>query len=80
MNWATVYQVDKEDLLKPYESGFSEGMGTLKGMKAKFYVDDTVKPRFFKPRHVETSNFFQYLSKSKINCSQNYLSKSKSSW
>ena len=27
---------------------------------------------------VETSNFFQYLSKSKSNCSQNYLSKSKS--
>ena len=27
---------------------------------------------------VETSNFFFYLSKSKSNCSQNYLSKSKS--
>ena len=52
VNWATVYQVDKEDFLKPYESVFSEGMGTLKGMKAKFYVDDTVKPRFCKPRPV----------------------------
>ena len=31
VNWATVYKVDKEDFLKPYESGFSEGMGTLKG-------------------------------------------------
>ena len=47
-----MYQVDKEDFLKPYESVFSEGMGTLKGMKAKFYVDDTVKPRFCKPRPV----------------------------
>ena len=27
-------------------------MGTLKGMKAKFYVDDTVKPMFCKPRPV----------------------------
>ena len=31
---------------------FSEGIGTLKGVKAKFYVDDTVKPRFCKPRPV----------------------------
>ena len=52
VNWAKVYQVDKVDFLKPYESVFSEGMGTLKGMKAKFYVDDTVKPRFCKPRPV----------------------------
>ena len=42
VNWATVYQVDKENFLKPYESAFSEGVGTLKGMKAKFYTDETV--------------------------------------
>ena len=52
VNWAKVYQVDNVDFLKPYESVFSEGIGTLKGMKAKFYVDDTVKPRFCKPRPV----------------------------
>ena len=52
VNWAKVYQVDKVDFLKPYESVFNEGMGTLKGMKATFYVDDTVKPRFCKPRPV----------------------------
>ena len=52
MNWAKVYQVEKVDFLKPYESVSSEGMGTLKGMKAKLYVDDTVKPRFCKPRPV----------------------------
>ena len=52
VNLATVYQVGKEDFLKAYESVFSEGIGTLKVMKAKFYVDDTVKPRFCKPRPV----------------------------
>ena len=52
MNWPKVYQVDKVNFLKPYESVFREGIGTLKGMKAKFYVDDTVKPRFCKPRPV----------------------------
>ena len=50
VNWAKMYQVDKVYFIKPYEeSVFSEGMGTLKIMKAKFYVDDTVKPRFCKP-------------------------------
>ena len=52
VNWAKVYQVDKVDFLKPYESVFSEAMCTLKGMRAKFYVDDTVKPRICKPRPV----------------------------
>ena len=52
VNWATVYQVDKEDSLKPCESVFSEGVNILKGMKATFYIDDMVKPRFCKPRPV----------------------------
>ena len=47
-----MYQVDNVDFLKPYESRLSEGMDTLNGTKTKFYVDDTVKPRFCKPRPV----------------------------
>ena len=38
VNGATVYQVGKVDFLKLYESVFSDGMGTLKGMKVKFYI------------------------------------------
>lgn len=52
INWATVHQVDRDDFLKPYQNVFSEELGTLKGVTAKFYVDDTVKPRYFKPRPV----------------------------
>ena len=52
VHWATVYQVEKEGFLNPYESVFSYGMGTLKGMKAKLYVEDTDKSRFCKPRPV----------------------------
>ena len=41
VNWATVYQVDKEDFLVPYESVFSEG--TLNGLTAMFYIEDTIE-------------------------------------
>ena len=41
VNWTTVYQVDKEDFLKPYESVFSEG--TINGMAAMFYIEDTIE-------------------------------------
>ena len=41
VNWATVYQVDKEDSLVPYKSVFSEG--TLNGLTAMFYIEDTIE-------------------------------------
>ena len=41
VNWATVYQVDKEDFLVPYKSVFSEG--TLNGLTAMFYIEDTIE-------------------------------------
>ena len=41
VNWATVYQIDKEDFLVPYKSVFSEG--TLNGLTAMFYIEDTIE-------------------------------------
>ena len=41
VNWATVYQVDKEDFLKSDESVLSEG--TLNGLTAMFYIEDTIE-------------------------------------
>ena len=41
VNWATVYQVEKDDFLKPYESVFSEG--TLNGLTAMFYIKDIIE-------------------------------------
>lgn len=48
LNWATVNQVNKDDFLRPYQAVFQEGLGTLKGVTAKFYIDDTVKPMYVK--------------------------------
>ena len=52
LNWATINQVNKDDFLRPYQAVFQEGLGTLKGVTAKFYIDDTVKPVFVKARTV----------------------------
>ena len=41
VNWATVYQIDKEDFLVPYKSVFSEG--TPDGLTAMFYIEDTIE-------------------------------------
>ena len=41
VNWATVYQVDKEDFPKPDESVFSER--TLKGLTAMLYIEYTIE-------------------------------------
>ena len=52
INWATVHQVDKDDFLRPFQSLFAEGLGTLKGVKARFYVDENVQPAYIKARPV----------------------------
>ncbi|XP_044184791.1 uncharacterized protein K02A2.6-like [Acropora millepora] len=41
-----------DQLLKQYESVFSEGMGTLKGHKADLKVEEGCQPSFNKPRQV----------------------------
>ena len=47
-----MFKVDTDDLLRPYQEVFSEGMGALKGVTAKFYIDENIKPRYCKPRPV----------------------------
>ena len=39
-------------LLKQHEGVFKDGLGTLKGMKAKLHVDPQAKPLFYKARTV----------------------------
>ena len=40
------------ELLRPYQEVFSEGLGALKGVTAKFYIDENIKPRYCKPRPI----------------------------
>ena len=37
-----------EDMLKEYESVFTDGLGTLKGHKANLKIKENCKPRFHK--------------------------------
>ena len=41
-----------DQLLQQYESVFSEGVGSLKGQKADFKVEEGCQPSFHKPRQV----------------------------
>ena len=47
-----MFKVDTDDLRRPYQEVFSDGLGALKGVTAKFYVDENIKPRYCKPRPV----------------------------
>ena len=41
-----------ENILKQHGSVFKDELGTLKGVKAKLYVDPRAQPLFFKARSV----------------------------
>ena len=45
LNWAKVHR-------EPYKDLFTTGLGKLEGVTAKLYVDETVQPRYCKPRPV----------------------------
>ena len=45
-----VMQRKVDQLLQPYESVFSEDVGTLKGHKADLKVEEGCQPSFHKPR------------------------------
>ena len=62
-NWLTKLQLNwhkisvrtnqsLEHILKQHGSVFKDELGTLKGVKAKLYVDPQAQPRFFKVRSV----------------------------
>ena len=40
LDWARVFKVDTDELLRPYQEVFSDGLGALKGVTAKFYIDE----------------------------------------
>ncbi|CAC5366945.1 unnamed protein product [Mytilus coruscus] len=65
LNWNSIFKIeqlsqnqetkkDKElqDLLRKYPRVFKEGLGTLKGTKARMYVDKDATPKYFKARPV----------------------------
>ncbi|CAC5416659.1 unnamed protein product [Mytilus coruscus] len=65
LNWKSIFKIeqlshnqepekDKElqDLLRKYPQVFKEGLGTLKGTKARIYVDKDATPKYFKARPV----------------------------
>lgn len=57
LNWTQIKQlthVEKEldEVLRKYTSLFEEGLGTLKGTKAKIYVEANTKPELHKARPV----------------------------
>ena len=47
-----MFKVDTDDLPRPYQEVFSEGLGALKGVTAKFDIDENSKPWYCKPRPV----------------------------
>ena len=52
LNWAKVHRVDDDMFLEPYKDLFTASLGKLEGVTAKLYVDETVQPRYCKPRPV----------------------------
>jgi len=58
LDWNSVLSVEVEhlsSLLSRYSKIFSEGLGQLKGFKAKLFVDTNTKPVFCKARPVPYS-------------------------
>ena len=55
LNWAAIHQIDHYTFLEPYKSVFTAGLGKLKGVTAKLYLDEAVQPRYCKPRPVPFS-------------------------
>lgn len=53
LDWSTVHRVEENvDFARMFPELFSEGLGKLKGVEAKLYIDSEAVPRCFKPRTV----------------------------
>lgn len=54
LNWATIKKLSTnlDDILHKYSNVFKDELGTMKDVKAKLYVKEGSKPKFFKPRPV----------------------------
>ena len=45
LDWSTAHHLDSLDYARLFPELFREGMGSLKGVETKLYVDDKVMPR-----------------------------------
>ena len=56
LDWKTIFRMNTtrtlEGVLEQNSEVFKDGLGTLKGVTAKIYVDKDAQPRFHKPRTV----------------------------
>ena len=55
LDWKAIYTLHRKTLeivLAQHKDVFQEGLGTLNGYGAKFHVDTSVKPKFFKTRTI----------------------------
>ena len=57
LNWQEIFHLYKkttslQSVLQQHQDVFKDGLGTMKGLTAKLYVDSSVKPRFCKARSV----------------------------
>ena len=56
LDWKVIFSVEAtlslQQILDKYSDVFKEGLGELREVKAKIYVDKDERPRFFKPRQV----------------------------
>ena len=52
LDWSTVHHIDSVDNARLFPELFREGLGKLKGVETKLYVDDKVMTRCFKPRPI----------------------------
>ena len=57
LHWSAIFNLttmDKElnAILEAHSTVFQEGLGKVAGVKAKIYIDSSVRPRFFKGRPV----------------------------
>lgn len=59
LEWETIFQIASakprsafHEALSKYPDVFAEGLGTLKGVKAKIYVDQNAEPKYIKARAV----------------------------
>ena len=58
IDWQTVHSLGHDELktlLSKYSVVFPEGLGLLKGFKARIYVEQDAKPKYFKARSVPYS-------------------------
>ena len=52
LDWSAVHHIDNADFPHMFPDLFKDGLGKLKGVEAKLYVDKEALPRCFKPRSV----------------------------